>query len=822
MDTGPSNHPSPETLQAYGRGELDDDAAKLVRKHLADCDDCRYQVTEITTDGSASSVVTPIGSTAANHATSDSSSSPRMSSTGAVDVTSDAANGRDETGLQPGTRVGYFGDYELLKVLGEGGMGIVYKARQLSLNRPVALKMIKASRFPSSEEVRRFQNEAEAVARLDHPNIVPIFEVGRFEDQHYFSMKLIAGESLDRRLKDYVADPRRAATLMVGMSEAILHAHQRGILHRDLKPANILVDREGQPHVSDFGLAKRIDGDSELTRSGALVGTPAYMAPEQASGSRGVVTTSTDVYGLGAILYAMLAGRAPFGGASVLDVLDQVRDRNPDSPRKLNSQVPHDLEVICLKCLEKDPRRRYTGADTLAEDLRHWLAGEPIAARSIGSAERAWLWVRRHPMASTLVSTSVLLLAATLTAALIISHNRELQRANLAIEESRGTLQRAYASEAAARREAESARQKTAEQREIAVTARDEARNALGLANHYLYLFRVSQASSAWQENEPARASALLEDCSPDERGWEWHYLNRQRYAALAELRNVIYSTVSARTSIATVVGGIAFSSDGAPLAITGQNGAWQLRETDLKRVARLSESKRQNVMIRASSVPWLSADGRCILFADHGRLETWEPSIPTPVLRINSPTAGLDLDKLVPSSDGRLIAGVRAGYAAYSNGPLWLWDEQRGWWQLIARGTDDIHTFCFTPDGGRIAVVRDSGISIWDVRAGREVLKLLGTNYAVGAVTFSPNGSRLAGAGHQNGSLPVWDTSTGHEVFKLKSPSLAHTGVSFSPDGRRIAAAGDDGVISIWDLARDGRVAPAPWTFRNRDAAHL
>ena len=170
------------------------------------------------------------------------------------------------------------------------------------------MKMIQASRFPSADEVRRNQNEAEAVARLDHPNIVPIFEVGRYEDQHYFSMKLIAGESLDKRLNEYVADPRRAASLMVETSEAILHAHQRGILHRDLKPANILVDSTGRPHVSDFGLAKRIDGDSELTRSGAIVGTPAYMAPEQASGKRGAVTTSTDVYGLGAILFASIDG----------------------------------------------------------------------------------------------------------------------------------------------------------------------------------------------------------------------------------------------------------------------------------------------------------------------------------------------------------------------------------------------------------------------------------------------------------------------------------------------------------------------------------
>ncbi len=196
------------------------------------------------------------------------------------------------------------------------------------------------------------------------------------------------------------------------MAEAIHHAHQRGILHRDLKPANILVDADGHPHVTDFGLAKRVEGDSELTRSGAIVGTPAYMAPEQASAKKGTVTTATDVYGLGAILYALLTGRAPFGGTTVLDTLEQVRERPPEPPRKLNPRVPRDLEVICLKCLEKDPRRRYASADALAEDLKRWLAGEPIAARPVGVVERAGLWTRRHPTAAALAGTSVVAMIA--------------------------------------------------------------------------------------------------------------------------------------------------------------------------------------------------------------------------------------------------------------------------------------------------------------------------------------------------------------------------------------------------------------------------
>ncbi len=310
-----------------------------------------------------------------------------------------------------GTHVRYFGDYELERVLGEGGMGIVYKARQISLNRAVALKMIKAARFASADDLRRFQNEAEAVARLDHPNVVPIFEVGQFEDQQYFSMKFIAGESLDKKLKDYAGDPRKAAKLLTVTADAIHHAHQRGILHRDLKPANVLVDAEGQPHVTDFGLARQVEGGSEITHSGMILGTPAYMAPEQASGSRASVTTSTDVYGLGAILYALLTGRAPFSGTTVLDTLEQVRERPPESPRKVNPRVPRDLEVICLKSLEKDWRRRYVSAFALAEDLNRWLRGEPIEARPVTRLERALKWARRKP---TLAAAYTLGLVAAL------------------------------------------------------------------------------------------------------------------------------------------------------------------------------------------------------------------------------------------------------------------------------------------------------------------------------------------------------------------------------------------------------------------------
>ncbi len=312
----------------------------------------------------------------------------------------------------PGTFVRYFGDYELIKELGRGAMGVVYKARQISLNRPVAVKLLKADFLAGEDERRRFQNEAEAVALLDHPHIVPIFEVGEHEGHQYFSMKLVAGSSLDKKLAGYDADPKASARLVKTAAEAVHHAHQRGILHRDLKPSNILLDERGEPYVSDYGLAKRVEGDSELTASGAIVGTPSYMAPEQASGRRGAVTTATDIYGLGAVLYSLLTGRAPFQGESLADVLGQVRERAPEPPSRGNPRTPRDLEIICLKCLEKEPWRRYGSAHALAEDLGRYVAGEPITARPAGAIERLWLWSRRNPrLAAALGSTAAALVA---------------------------------------------------------------------------------------------------------------------------------------------------------------------------------------------------------------------------------------------------------------------------------------------------------------------------------------------------------------------------------------------------------------------------
>jgi serine/threonine-protein kinase len=322
-----------------------------------------------------------------------------------------------------------FGGYTILAALGQGGMGVVWKARQKRPDRLVALKMFRVCDLASTSDVQRFRNEAEVIAQLDHPHILPVYDVGEYEGVHYFSMKLVEGGSLAAHLDSYRADPREAARMVATIARAVYYAHQRGILHRDLKPSNILLDGDRQPHVSDFGLAKRVESDDSLTQTGAIVGTPSYMAPEQTSGRKGAVTTATDVYGLGAVLYALLTGRPPFRGETVLETLEQVRDREPEPPGKSNPRMDRELEAICLKCLNKDPGRRYASAEALAEDLERWLRGEPVAARPAGWAERLARWMRRHRLA---VGAAVcLLLALTAVAGSIgwVARDRAARRA---------------------------------------------------------------------------------------------------------------------------------------------------------------------------------------------------------------------------------------------------------------------------------------------------------------------------------------------------------------------------------------------------------
>jgi hypothetical protein len=314
-----------------------------------------------------------------------------------------------------------FGDYELLGEIGRGGMGIVFRAKQHGLNRIVALKMILAGALSSPEELERFRTEAEATARLQHPHIVTVYEVGETDGRHFFSMDYINGLSLAQRLAAGPLPGRVAARYLITIARAIHHAHEHGILHRDLKPSNILIDAEDQPHVTDFGLAKKLGGDSRQTRTGAVLGTPSYMAPEQAAGKGKELCPACDVYGLGALLYEMLTGRPPFRAETPLDTMLQVMEREPAPPRLLNPKIDRDLETICLKCLEKDPRRRYASAEELAEELERFLSGDSISARSSNmldrlarTLERSHYDVEFHNWGSMLLLFAVIIFVAHL------------------------------------------------------------------------------------------------------------------------------------------------------------------------------------------------------------------------------------------------------------------------------------------------------------------------------------------------------------------------------------------------------------------------
>jgi serine/threonine-protein kinase len=331
--------------------------------------------------------------------------------------------------------------YEILGILGRGAMGVVYKARQRGLNRLVALKMILAGSHAAASEQHRFRIEAQAVARLQHPNIVQIYEIGEEEGRPFFSLEFVDGASLDKKVRGEPLPPQEAARLGQQLAEAMDYAHKNGIIHRDLKPANILMTSAGIPKIGDFGLAKRIEDDAGQTRTGTVLGTPSYMAPEQAEGKLDQVGPLSDVYSLGAILYDLLTGRAPFKGTTLLETLEQVRTREPVPPVQLQPGVPRDLETICLKCLQKDPARRYPSAVALAQDLGRFLKGEPILARPVSRVERLWRWAKRNPRIAWLSAGVILLVIAWGITASVMAWQINLQKDEIEVKKDEADRQ---------------------------------------------------------------------------------------------------------------------------------------------------------------------------------------------------------------------------------------------------------------------------------------------------------------------------------------------------------------------------------------------
>ncbi len=400
-------------LESWLRAELPAESSSRLEVHVEECPDCQRALDRLTTDTRfvRDHPTGSLGHTALLHARAGrpmptfGASRPvgDEGSLGSLNVpTEDGLSSRPPSRFEslPTVR---FGDFELLGILGRGGMGVVYQAHQRGPDRIVALKVLAGGSLAHPDELRRFRREAAALAALDHPNIVPILEVGEHEGRCFFAMPMIAGGSLADRLEDYRDEHRESALLMIDVARAVQHAHQRGLLHRDLKPANILIDERGRPNVTDFGLARWVDGATELTPTGAVLGSPPYMAPEQATGNRNAITILSDVYGLGAILYTLLTGRTPFRGDSAVQVIHRVVHEAPEPPRRSNPGIDRELECICLKCLEKEPKRRYGSAEALADDLERWVQGRPIKARPIGRFVRLGRWYRRSPAQARLV-----------------------------------------------------------------------------------------------------------------------------------------------------------------------------------------------------------------------------------------------------------------------------------------------------------------------------------------------------------------------------------------------------------------------------------
>lgn len=398
-----------------------------------------------------------------------------------------------------------FGEYELLGEIARGGMGVVYKARQVSLNRPVALKMILSAQLASEEDVQRFRVEAGAAAKLDHPGIVPVFETGEIEGQHFYAMGLVSGGSLVDTVNAGPLPSDRIARLMEAVSEAIQYAHSRNIVHRDLKPANILIDGEGQPKIADFGLAKNLSEDHELTLTGQVMGSPAYMPPEQAAGKMQEVGPLADVYSLGAILYFLLTKRAPFHGTSTMETLRMVTSDPPVSPRELNPEADLDLTTICLKCLEKDPFKRYPSAGALADEFDRFLSGKPIEARPVSSYERTIRWALRNKLLSGLIITAVLTLI--IGAGVSTYFGFEAQKNLTKVNEALVVTDQA-------RKEAEAAKQ-------IAMVEKEATRKALAVSNTAL-------AEAARRERNPFLLRRYLDEVPLDLRSQEWSYLDQQ------------------------------------------------------------------------------------------------------------------------------------------------------------------------------------------------------------------------------------------------------------------------------------------------------
>lgn len=678
--------------------------------------------------------------------------------------------------------------YEVESVLGRGGMGLVYRAKHLKLNRTVALKMLLSGAYASPQELARFLRESQAVAALQHPNIVQVHDAGELDGRPYFTMEFVGGGSLAEDLAGAPQSARRSAEMVSTLASAVQLAHKNGIIHRDLKPANILLTSDGTPKIADFGLAWQADTGPELTMIGARIGTPSYMAPEQAMGKLGSIGPSADIYALGAILYEMLTGRPPFRAETAIETERQVILLDAVRPSRLNANAPRDLETVCLKCLRKDPARRYLSAADLADDLQRYLAGQPVQARPVGWAEVTWRWgCRNRSVAGALLSILLLLVLIIAGSVWAAAHFRELngKHHQLAIKNGRlAEQQRLLALEKEREREKVAALHKLA-----------EARGKRLRSNLYFTEMNLAgQAANFASGLGPASERLLRWDQElPDLRGWEWYYLNGLRHRSLLTFRGHFRG-----------VFGIALSPDGEQLASAGLDRSICLWKVAGERLPRRLFGHERDV----SAVSW-SPDGKRLASAGWDRtVRIWDVAAASQIACLTGHSS--EVFSVEWSPDGTLLASGGNDHEVH------IWDVAQGTSRSILRGHHEgVSRVAWSPDGQRLASGgRDAVIRIWDVATGNSIHHITAHLNWIHQVAWSPDGSSLASASNDD-SLKIWDSKSGLLQATLTGHSQGVTGVAWSPDGKRLATASDDQTLKIWSVSG----GPAEFTLRGHRA---
>lgn len=661
-------------------------------------------------------------------------------------------------------RSGRFGPYELGEAIAHGGMGVVFRSRDLRLNRVVALNVIRPDRVAGEADLRRFHNETLTIARLDHPHIVPIYDVGEVDGVHYFTMRLMEGGELQQQCRRYLNDPRAAAQVVVDVAEAVHHAHQCGVLHRDVKPSNVLLDEAGRPHITDFGLARRLDDETPSTEAGKILGTPAYLAPERLLPGHSPLTVAADVYGLGALLYVRLTEKPPFEAKHLLEVLESVRHREPAPPRRLNPRVDRDLEQICLKAIAKRPADRYAGAQDLAEDLQRFLAGKAVRARPLAWWQRRWRWARRHPDLAILGGTMPAAAAVLLT--LLGLQTTRLGQTRRSLDNSLQAVRGQRAEAEANWEEAARLRQAAEELKMRAEGAYAEAVAQGLLARRTAYAAAIHHVEMAPRPGDTTEFSRLLDEQVPgagqgDVRGFEWFLLERL-YRPRAERFPLLAGHVRS----------VCYSPDESLLAA--------------------------------------APDGQWLIGGDRdGNLKIWNPASRQAVYEFAPPTK-CAIMCLSVSFDGTHVAAGDSDYRVQVARLRRPWAHE---WVLAGQHFDRLQNLTFSSDGRRVACRDKIGsVRIWrlDGGAAGDMSAPLPPERAWQAhqgrgydVAFAPQHDRLATVGQEN-EVAVWELRGSENVL-----SLGESGRVSSPVCSLACRLGNGG-IQWFEVSKDKK-GPVP-----------